>query len=197
MLCAKWSPNEEKLALATKEGRLLILDAEFEPKCETTIDDGDETGNPETLFIDSASISWRGDAKFLSVIYGTPEGKKALTRDTNLTVFKSVARADAEGGVVKSVSEKPVKNLGTLVAYQPNGSLIAGIEKSTITVNGPEPKTYEKVQVVFWEKNGLRHGEFSLPSFSKITGANPEESDLTVQQIDFSKDSDIFALKVL
>ena len=129
MYDAKWSPNEEKLVLATKAGNLLILDTEFEPKCETTIDDGDCTGNPESLPISSACVSWRGDAKFLTVHYGVLDGRKALTRDINLAVFKSVARADPEGGVVQSVSEKPVKHLQNIVAYQPSGSLIASVER--------------------------------------------------------------------
>ena len=37
------------------------------------------------------------------------------------------------------------------VCYQPNGSLIAGFEKSI---------TFSKL--IFWEKNGLRHGELNL-----------------------------------
>ena len=37
------------------------------------------------------------------------------------------------------------------VCYCPNGSLIAGFEK---TIKGPK--------IIFWEKNGLRHGELNL-----------------------------------
>ena len=133
---ASWSPNEERLIIATGNKTLLIMDTEFDAKNETTIDDGDETGNPENNDINQCNLSWRGDAKFFTTNYSILEGHKSLTRDLNLTVIKSPARSDASGGVVKSVSEKPLKTLSSHVTWQPNGSLIAGYEKIPTQTGG-------------------------------------------------------------
>lgn len=110
----------------------MIFDPEFDPKNETTIDDGEYTEGSTDHKVDSVSISWRGDAKFFSTTYTINNGRKSLTRDLNLAVFKSAAKADSEGGVVKSVSEKPVPNLQKALAWQPNGGLVAGFEKISI-----------------------------------------------------------------
>lgn len=107
----------------------MIFDPEFDLKNETMIDDGDQTGDPMQNEIESITFSWRGDAKFFSTNYQILNGRKSLTRDINLAVFKSAARADAEGGVVKSVSEKPVANMCKPVAWQPSGGIIAGFQK--------------------------------------------------------------------
>ena len=110
----------------------MIFDPEFDPKNETTIDDGEYTDASTDVKIDSVSISWRGDAKFFSTSYAINGGRKSLTRDLNLAVFKSAAKSDPEGGVVKSVSEKPVPNLQKALSWQPNGGLVAAFEKISI-----------------------------------------------------------------
>ena len=51
------------------------------------------------------------------------------------------------------------------MVYQPNGSLIAGFEGN---------------QIIFWEKNGLRHGQF-------------EVKQKRVQSMQFSKDSQVLS----
>lgn len=107
----------------------MIFDPEFEPMNETFIDDGEGTGEPSSAQIDSCTISWRGDAKFFSTSFSILGGRKSLTRDINLAVFKSAAKADAEGGVVKSVSEKPVNNVQKPLAWQTNGGIVASFEK--------------------------------------------------------------------
>ena len=134
-MAASWSPNEERLVIASKNKALLIFDPEFDPKNETTIDDGPGAGDTETNPIESMTISWRGDAKFFTTNYSLQNGRKSLTRDINLAVFKSAAKPDAEGGVVKSVSETPVANIQKPLAYQPNGGIIASFEKVTIGEN--------------------------------------------------------------
>ncbi len=128
-MAASWSPNEERLLIASKNKTLLIFDPEFDLKNETMIDDGDQTGDVSQNEIVSVAFSWRGDAKFFTVNYQIQNGRKSLTRDLNLGVFKSAARADGENGVVKSVSEKPVVNMCKPVAWQPSGGIIAGFEK--------------------------------------------------------------------
>jgi hypothetical protein len=117
------------LLIASKNKTLLIFDPEFDLKNETPIDDGENTGDSQQNDIESLTFSWRGDAKFFATNYKILNGRKGLTRDLNLAVFKSAAKADAEGGVVKSVSEKPLSYLEKPLAWQPSGGIIAGFEK--------------------------------------------------------------------
>ena len=56
-----------------------------------------------------------------------------------------------------SVSEKPLPNLKKPIDFMPSGSLVAGYSERTLP-NGSVLK-----EIVFWERNGLRHGEFQLP----------------------------------
>lgn len=80
-------------------------------------------------------ISWRGDGNFLaiSLLDETDSGKRRIF------VF-------SRDGILQSRSEA-VPRLGPTLAWKPSGSLIASHVDHTI---------------VFFEKNGLRHGEFNL-----------------------------------
>ncbi len=75
-----------------------------------------------------------------------------------MNTFISAARSDPnEDGLVQSVSEKGRKNIKSLVAWQPSGSIIAGVD----FIQEYEQKQF---RVIFWEKNGLRHLQFKLPT---------------------------------
>lgn len=109
-------------------------------------------------------MTWKGDSNLLQVNYLINGGFKCLTRDVQagLDVMKGPARSD--GNFVFSVSEAPLKDLNRPICFIPNGSLTAGYERRKSTEeeikNGAEDVLS---QVIFWEKNGLRHGEFKIP----------------------------------
>lgn len=72
-----------------------------------------------------------------------------------MKVCKGPARADDKS--VFSVSEKPLSNLQKAMTFMPNGSLVAGSSVRTLPNGSPLR------EVIFSERNGLRHGEFALP----------------------------------
>jgi len=138
--------------------------------CQADLDDGDGTSGGLAT---SASISWRGDSSIFVVNIEIDGGFKCLTRDAqNLNVIKGPARADDQ--TVFSVAEKPIAHLTKPCCIMPNGSLVAGFQAGN------------KREVCFWEKNGLRHGEFELP-----------DQSLRVTAIEFNQDSTLMALLCL
>lgn len=67
ILCSKWNPTQEYLAIASREF-VILLDPELILKAEEPIDDNDMTFPsedvlPEQKLIKEASISWRGDGE--------------------------------------------------------------------------------------------------------------------------------------
>lgn len=64
----------------------------------------------------------------------------------------------------------------------PSGSLVAGYSERTLP-NGSVLK-----EIVFWERNGLRHGEFLLPI---------QEEGVYIKNIQFSLDSSLLALHLI
>ena len=62
-----------------------------------------------------------------------------------------------------------------MYSWQPNGSLTVG-----------SVETEERSKLIFWEKNGLLHGEFELPDLMGTT--------LKINKMTWSKDSEILAL---
>lgn len=195
---ARWSPDEEVLAIATAIDTFVLLTRTFDPISEANITPTDLSlskhvsvgwGKKETQFqgkgaraqrdptmpvhVDSGTlsesdnkkvqISWRGDGEVVSVIV---IDKKPVERRT--------IRVYTREGTLDSVSE-PVDNLVGLVSWKPSGSLIASVQRKP---DGPV--------LVFFERNGLRRGEFSLR-------VGPDDE---VMALDWNIDSDILAVQL-
>lgn len=169
---ARWSPDEELLAITTKASTVVFMSRSFEGVADATITSEDLKasnhvsvgwGNKETQFqgkgakalrdptmpekIDEGtlssnddsrdSISWRGDGAFLAI--------STIEADS-----RRIIRVYSREGVLDSVSE-PVDGLEGALSWRPAGNLIAGIQRLN-----------DRIDVVFFERNGLRHGQFSL-----------------------------------
>lgn len=169
---AAWSPDEELLAITTRANTLLYMTREFENVAEITFSSEDLKlsrhvsvgwGKKETQFqgkrakamrdptmpekVDEgkfssfddsrATISWRGDGAFVAV-------------NSVETGVRRVIRVYSREGTLDSVSE-PVDGLEGALSWRPSGNLIAGIQRLD-----------DRIDVVFFERNGLRHGQFTL-----------------------------------
>ncbi|KAF2025124.1 IkappaB kinase complex, IKAP component [Setomelanomma holmii] len=169
---AAWSPDEELLAITTLADTLLLMSRDIENIASINLAPEDVNvsthvsvgwGKKETQFkgkraralqdptvpetIDegvlssfddhSVTISWRGDGACFAV-NKIEEGQRRMIR-----VFSREGQLD-------SVSE-PVNGVEGALSWRPSGNLIAGIRRSD-----------EKLEVVFFERNGLRHGQFDL-----------------------------------
>lgn len=81
-------------------------------------------------------ISWRGDGTFLAI--NSIEGARRVVR-----VFSREGQLDS--------SSEPIDNLQAALSWRPSGNVLASIQSLD-----------DKLRVVFFERNGLRHGEFDL-----------------------------------
>lgn len=195
---AGWSPDEELLIIATKANTLLFMTREFEGtatieltpqdlevsnhvdvgwgKKETqfkgrgakamrdpTVPEQIDEGKLSELDDSRTTISWRGDGQYVA-INSLLEGE----------VQRRLVRVYSREGVLESVSE-PVDGLEAALSWKPSGQIIAGIQRRG-----------GGVEVVFFEKNGLRHGEFDLRM----------EKDLVDSRIDLCWNSDSSVLAV-
>ncbi|XP_053422312.1 elongator complex protein 1 [Nycticebus coucang] len=165
-----WSPDQELVLLATGQQTLIMMTKDFEPIMEQQIhqDDFGESkfitvgwGKKETQFHGSEGrqaafqvqmhesalpwddhrpqVTWRGDGQFFAVSVVCPQTGARKIRVWNREF------------ALQSTSE-PVAGLGPALAWKPSGSLIAS------TQDKPNQQ-----DVVFFEKNGLLHGHFTLP----------------------------------
>ncbi|KAK5165983.1 hypothetical protein LTR04_000926 [Oleoguttula sp. CCFEE 6159] len=196
---ASWSPDEELLAISTRASTLLFMTREFENvtnvaftpedikaskhvsvgwgKAETqfkgkrakalrdpTMPDHVDEGNLSSLDNGVTTISWRGDGAFLAV--NTVENEQ-----------RRMIRVYSREGTLDSVSE-PVDGLEGALSWRPAGNLIAGIQRLE-----------ERIDIVFFERNGLRHGQFSL----RIT---PEDMKTFASVVELKWNSDSTVLAV-
>lgn len=171
---AAWSPDEELLLISSKANTLLFMTREFEGTATINLSPEDLKvsnhvsvgwGKRETQFqgrgvkalkdptvpehVDEGrlsdfddgrtTISWRGDGQFVAI-------NSILETEQKRRVIRVYSRE----GVLDSVSE-PIDGLEGALSWKPSGQLIAGIQRRS-----------EQTDVVFFERNGLRHGEFSL-----------------------------------
>lgn len=169
---AAWSPDEELLAITTRADTLLYMTRDFENVTDVTFTSDDLKasshvsvgwGKVETQFkgkkaralrdptmpetVDEGilsphdtketTISWRGDGAFLAV--------NSIESDS-----RRVIRVYSREGILDSVSE-PVDGLVGALRWRPAGNLLAGVQYLN-----------ESAKVVFFERNGLRHGQFEL-----------------------------------
>lgn len=169
---AAWSPDEELLAITTRAKTFLYMTREFENVAEISFTQADLQasqqvsvgwGKKETQFhgkrakalrdptvpevVDegkfssnddaSTTISWRGDGAYVAV-------------NTIEEGIRRAVRVYSREGALDSVSE-PVDGLEGALSWRPYGNLIAGIQRLN-----------DRIDVVFFERNGLRHGQFTL-----------------------------------
>ena len=169
---ASWSPDEELLVILTNAATLLYMSRELESITDTTLEQDDLKaskhvsvgwGKAETQFrgkgakamrdptmpekVDqglhsscddgSSSISWRGDGAYVAV--NSPQASD-----------RRVIRIYSREGVLDGVTE-PVDFLEPSLSWRPAGNLIAGIQR-----------LHDHIDIIFFERNGLRHGQFSL-----------------------------------
>lgn len=195
---AAWSPDEEVLAITTGASTFLLMTREFEPIKDVTLSPSDLNaskhvsvgwGKSETQFkgkrakamrdptvpekIDEGvlspcddnvtRISWRGDGAYLAV--STVEESQ-----------RRLIRVYSRDGSLDSVNE-PVDGLEGPLSWRPAGDLMAGIQRFT-----------DRLDVVFFERNGLRHGEFTL----RIP---PEKvPDVNILELIWNGDSSVLAI---
>ncbi|KAK6376159.1 putative elongator complex protein 1 [Exophiala oligosperma] len=169
---AAWAPDEELLAIVTRSDTLVLMSRNFEPLNETTFSADDLKvskqvsvgwGQRETQFqgrrakalrdptvpetIDQGksspyedgkvTISWRGDGQYVAINSMIPGHRRVIRVYTREAALDSASEA--------------VDGLESALSWRPSGNLIAGIKRSP-----------NKTEVVFFERNGLRHGQFDL-----------------------------------
>ncbi|XP_076005236.1 elongator complex protein 1 [Genypterus blacodes] len=166
-----WSPDEELVIFTTGQETIIMMTKGFEPITEFGIhqDDFGEGkfitvgwGKKETQFHGSEGkqaaqrkiqevqpspawddriprVTWRGDGQLFAVSAVCPLSGARKVRVWN------------REGVLQTTSE-PINGLEQPLCWKPSGSLIASTQRHP-----------NKHSVVFMEKNGLLHGDFTLP----------------------------------
>uniref|UniRef100_A0A8C1C0V2 Elongator complex protein 1 n=1 Tax=Cyprinus carpio carpio TaxID=630221 RepID=A0A8C1C0V2_CYPCA len=166
-----WSPDQELVTLTTGQDTIIMMTKDFEPITEVAINQDDfgedkfitvGWGKKETQFHGSEGkqaaqrkaaviqpalpwddrkprITWRGDGQFFAVSAVCPQTGARKVRIWNREC------------VLQATSEA-VNGLEQPLCWKPSGSLIASTQRHP-----------NKHSVVFMEKNGLLHGDFTLP----------------------------------
>ncbi|KAI9478143.1 MAG: IKI3 family-domain-containing protein [Benjaminiella poitrasii] len=166
-----WSPDQDLLVLITGDKKILEMTQDFDTITEFYfhVDDQGEGvqhsvgwGRKETQFhgsqgkqaaqekVDTSKfttsedddakprVSWRGDGSFFVVSDVDPSRSARVVRIYN------------REGVLQNTSE-PVDKLEHALSWRPSGNLIVSSQRL--------PHRHD---IVFFERNGLRHGEFTL-----------------------------------
>lgn len=176
---AAWSPDEELLAIITNASTLLFMSRDLENvvditfteddlkaskhvsvgwgKAETqfkgkgakalrdpTIPESIDEGKPSPHEDRTSVITWRGDGAYLAV-------------NSIHAASRRVIRVFSREGLLDGISE-PVDGLEAALSWRPAGNLIAGVQRFE-----------NHADIVFFERNGLRHGNFSLRLDNAIT----------------------------
>lgn len=195
---AAWSPDEELLTVATKSDTVIFMSSTLDPLVEVamtpedlkaskhvsvgwgkketqfhgrgakalrdpTIPDKVDQGAPSSHEDGSVTISWRGDGAYVAI--------------NSVQKFnRRVVRVYSRQGELDSASE-PVDGLEGALSWRPSGNLIAGVQRLE-----------DRVDVVFFERNGLRHGQFTVGRLQ-----NPVFSESNVR-LAWNSDSSVLAV---
>lgn len=138
----------ERDALASLKASGLVGNELRDPTMPYMVDTGEIT----SLDTHKVSISWRGDCEYfvISTIETVvdPDDEQSTVQRRGLRVF-------TRDGQLDSASE-PVDGMEDNLSWKPQGSLIASVQRRT---NRGEENSLD---LIFFERNGLRHGEFDL-----------------------------------
>lgn len=208
---AQWSPDEELLVITTKADTVVFMSRSFDGIAEATMTSADLSaskhvnvgwGKKETQFqgrgakakalrdptipdkIDQGnlspndngrtSVSWRGDGAFVAI-------------NAVESASRRLIRVYTRDGVLDGVSE-PVDGLEGALSWRPAGNLMAGIQRFS-----------DHVDIVFFEKNGLRHGQFTLRSTESLHDPSVHislqwNSDSTTLAVSFGRTAQLWTM---
>ncbi|EGG00479.1 uncharacterized protein MELLADRAFT_111808 [Melampsora larici-populina 98AG31] len=208
ILCASWSPDDELLVVITGSHKLILLTKSFDVLSEHEVDfaqfgsdepvnvgwgakstqfhgslgkaaaqaqsaiEEQETRAPRDLGQDFYEITWRGDGAFFAVACPTNAQKTGQHR--SIKVYSRTASLSST-----STRINPLLLHGP-IAWRPEGSIIAS------SVYNP---TTDKVDIIFFERNGLQRYGFSLKEEDRVQRvfALAWNSDSTVLAIGLEK----------
>ena len=128
-------------------------------------------------------ISWRGDGTLFVVSAVSPAA--AVLRRRVLRVYN-------RDGVLQTTAEA-VPGLEHPLSWRPSGNLIVGVQRFGTFPGGGKGRE-GRHDIVFFEKNGLRHGEFGLRHGT--LGVGPSDSKerkwgYKVKEVCWSVDSNV------
>ncbi|XP_070543580.1 elongator complex protein 1-like [Ptychodera flava] len=188
-----WSPDQELVVLTTSRDTVIMMTKDFDPIIEVdmhTEDWGEQKpvtvgwGRKETQFHGSIGkaaarqkeetadlakdwddrnvrASWRGDGQFFAISTIHPQHGYRTIRVWNREC-------------VLQYSSEIINGLEQALAWKPSGSLIASSQR-----------LQHRHDIVFMEKNGLKHGEFTLPF---------EKMQVKVLEVLWNSDSSVLAV---
>ncbi|KAL5512586.1 hypothetical protein ACEPAG_3239 [Sanghuangporus baumii] len=209
IVSARWSPDESLVVVITGDEKLLLMTSTFDVLLEQpllTEESGEAQpvnvgwGSKQTQFHGSlgkaaaqaspttlasvgsspdddglSRVSWRGDAAFFVV--STP---RTPTAGVNQRKRRTLRVYDRQG-VLQNVAE-PIAGLEHVLDWRPSGSLVASTQR--FGLDGCGAGREGRHDVVFFERNGLRHGEFTLR----------EQGNYKVRELFWNADSEILAV---
>jgi len=130
-------------------------------------------------------ISWRGDGAYFVV-------SALSTRNPQSGLRKRILRVYNRDAALQSTSE-PVPGLEHPLSWRPSGNLIASTQRFGFEGGGAGKEG--RHDVVFFERNGLRHGEFNLREpWKKITLGGKISWGYSVKDMSWSSDSNILSV---
>jgi len=233
ILAAAWSPDEDLLVLITggPMPRLLLMTRHWDVVHEAplaTDDFGAEApvnvgwGSKSTQFHGSEGkqaamaaaqapaagdprgplvpdddglprVSWRADGAYFVVSSAEPSADGAHQH--------RLLRIYTRAGVLSATSDPSVRGISHVLAVRPTGNLIATSQR----MGGPyAPGRTGRHDIVFFERNGLRHGEFSLredaesmpdvPLAPSVPPLGPWARERTMERLAWNADGTILAV---
>lgn len=191
--CAQWSPDHELLVLTTGNDTFVLMTKDFDAICEHnqhSQEFGEAMpvnvgwGKKETQFHGSegkeaaqqkenkvsqilssddkrTEVSWRGDGQYFCI------------SSVNTNEERRYVRIYDRDGTLQATNEV-LEGLENLISWRPSGNWIATSQRKP-----------NKHDIIFLEKNGLQHGEFTLP-YNKDQKA--------IVEMSWNMDSDVFTL---
>ncbi|KAF7289209.1 polymerase II transcription elongation factor [Mycena indigotica] len=220
ILAASWSPDDELLAIVTGERKLTLMTSTFEMLSDTflfTNELGEDAqvnvgwGSKQTQFHGSLGkaaaqaptqktvgtssdddqrtrISWRGDGAFFVV--------SALST-VESPIPRRALRVYDRQAVLQSTSE-PVAGLEHPLSWRPSGNLIAGTQRFG-SQEGLGAGNEGRHDLVFFERNGLRHGEYRIRQEDISIPVNRTDAErrrwgYKIKELNWSSDSNVLGI---
>jgi elongator complex protein 1 len=132
-------------------------------------------------------VSWRGDGAYFVV--------SALSPLTNTNIRRRILRVYDRAAILQSTSEA-VPGLEHPIVWRPSGNLIVGSQRFGFEGGGAGRE--DRHDIVFFERNGLRHREFGIRAMDLGLAASAVGEErkwgYKVRELSWSSDSNVLGI---